>query len=303
MGIATELALKAVRDFKIQDSLIGWGEVIKGDSDQNNKLWKSINLRVQHGLKNIDPNAFRTSDNATKTTVIIKPNVTSLDQVLSGEEGNSSTIADTISEGNRLISPTSITEDSPLMAWLEAMGSQVFTQKQLAHLEKCKGGDFSDRNGYMKRIREKAQNFQLPSKHTTYEEKLLEKSHFFETFLQVLDTEHEGDLLQWFKDNLQIEWFDDFLMEKIGAKDYRKFRKHMSKEILLPSLVNLIAKQIKVEQKYIIHRLEDEKKISPKVDSGNPKSSVTTQKAKISPKTVRRRLMPNGMEIDEEEFL
>ncbi|MDR2832309.1 MAG: hypothetical protein LBV67_01180 [Streptococcaceae bacterium] len=154
MGIAIESAIKAIYRFRIIGTNKGWESIVEGDKDQNNKLWKIVNVSIHNSLKYIDPNIKRTFKSSSKNTVIIKPIIVSLNQPQQNNEEEAHLI-ELITQKNQLIKNDQHNFSSDLNQWFNQNADKILSKKQMEFIFKYLQGDFSDRNGYLPRIRER----------------------------------------------------------------------------------------------------------------------------------------------------
>jgi len=273
MEIALEHAVKAVFRFKIKDSPVDWDGLVKGDKDQVYKLWKSINLAVEHKLKNLDPWAKRSYDSATKSDIIIKPQVMSLDKE------TEVSLMGFITEEHQLQPSHSGNETSPLAAWFEEQGKKVLSKKQLAYVDKYLSGDFSDRNGYLPRIRKR-----LEEQYAVYQSDLQGKIEVLEAFQEIADSDEELDiqnqqLANWLKAHLHLKWLEELVGKSLSVRELYRVAVRLENKL--------------AEFKELLERAKE--KPSKVVELPVEASNHTT-------KTVRKILLPSGVMIDEALF-
>jgi len=291
MEVALEQAVKTVFRFKIKDSPVDWDGLLQGDKDQNHKLWKAINLAVEFRLKNIDPWAKRSYENATKTDVIIKPKVTSLDQ----PKTDGTSWLESLSDDNRLGHVFEEKSDKRLAHWLETQGEKWLSKKQREYICSYKEGNFSDRNGYLPRIRKRLKQADgIP-----VNEELKEKIAILKEFQAILEdgaeVENQNNCLgDWIKNHLELEWLEDCLMENLGATQYRRLRKSDFPSSLLYRAAEALEKKLLLLEQ----RISESEKDIPIKKSAPP---LRTFPPKATSKTKRKTLLPTGVLIDESE--
>ena len=163
MEVAVEQALNAIFRFKPSK---GWDSVVAGDRDENFKLWKYINLTLFHQLKYLDPLIKREYDAKTNSSTIIKTTVLSLDEMIVGTD---TPLKEILTEENLLVAPTSPTNNLALHEWFVKISPEILSKKQLEFINGYREGNFSDRNGYLPRIKKRLEPY-LPTNFSDFQE-------------------------------------------------------------------------------------------------------------------------------------
>jgi len=315
MEIALEHAVNAVLTFKCKDSTKQWCDILDGDQEQNNKLWKAIEISLRWNLSNVDPLAKRTYENKTKTHVIIKPYFSSLDQTVNGQDGEAMKQAHLVTEKNRLWGSNDY-QTNELNQWFWNHAREVLTAKQLKFIQDFRTGSVGDRSGYIKRIRAKILEEQKRQGWVMFESnlerQLNKKINILKKVMKIIETddalEYQNKQVEsWIKEHISLDWLDELVFATLEKKDYQKLLMALSRENLIPtSIIYKIADAVLTKLQYF---QAFETSLKParyhlKLEDVEAANRVITEN--VSPyefKTKVRILLPTGITVEEASYL